>query len=377
MRARSVASGWKHVTTSAMLMALVWATACVSHPSVQVQSPRVSSAATDTARAFIRALVERERLPGLAITVNRGGRVIWHEGIGFADLEARTPVTPGTRFRIGSLSKLLTAMTLMRLSQAGVVDLDAPIAQYMAALPPHLRDIDLRQLAGHIAGIRHYRGNEFLSALSCETLREGLAVFTGDTLVAVPETRYAYSSYGYNLIGAVLESATRRPFAEIVRRQVLIPLEMEATVPDSKAERDPHRARTYAITASGLAAAPADDLSCRWPSGGYLSSTDDLAKLGSALMTPGLLSSASLERMLTPQRTRSGKATSVGIGWRVSVDSSGRRYFHHGGSSNGGAAFLLVYPQEQLVVALASNAFARWGERDALAVASIFIDTSR
>jgi CubicO group peptidase (beta-lactamase class C family) len=247
----------------------------------------------------------------------------------------------------------------------------------MASLPPHLRGISLRQLAGHLAGIRHYRGNEFLSAASCATLSEGLAVFASETLIAAPGSRYAYSSYGYNLIGAVLESAARQPFPEIVRRQLLEPLQIRATVPDSKAERDPQRAQTYSITDSGPVAAPGDDLSCRWPSGGYLSSTDDLAKLGGAVIAPGLLSPASLEQMLTPQRITSGEATSVGIGWRVSADSRGRRYLHHGGSSNGGAAFLVVYPQEQLVIAMASNAFANWGERDALAIASIFIDTSR
>jgi serine beta-lactamase-like protein LACTB, mitochondrial len=80
-----------------------------------------------------------------------------------------------------------------------------------------------------------------------------------------------------------------------------------------------------------VAAAPEDDLSGRWPSGGYLSSTDDLARLGRAVLSPGLLNAASLAVMLTPQRLESGDATSVGIGWRVSVDSHGRTYLHHGG----------------------------------------------
>ena len=265
----------------------------------------------------------------------------------------------------------------MRLSQAGVVDLDAPIGRYMPGLPVRLHDITLRQLAGHQGGIRHYGGTEFLSGAPCETLTEGLPVFDDDPLVAAPGSKYAYSSYGYNLIGAVLENVTAQPFADIVKRQVLAPLAMDATLPDANGTVIPQRAQTYSISESGVEAAPYDDLSCRWPSGGYLSSTDDLAKLGGAILAPGLLDAASLEVMLTPQHTTSGTATVAGIGWRVSVDSRGRKYFHHGGSSNGGAAFLLVYPQEQLVVAMASNAFAKWGERDALEIASNFLDNSR
>jgi CubicO group peptidase (beta-lactamase class C family) len=139
----------------------------------------------------------------------------------------------------------------------------------------------------------------------------------------------------------------------------------------------PDRARLYTVSPGGVTEAPSDDLSGRWPSGGFLSSTDDLARLGRSVLAPGFLSAQSLAVMLTPQRLTSGDVTRVGIGWRISTDSSGRRYLHHGGSSNGGAAFLLVYPEAQLVVAIASNAFAQWGERDALAIAAIFLDEVR
>lgn len=367
-------------TVTFSLLLTLMTGACASRAALEGQARLPPSTIIDSARKYVGALVERERLPGLAITVSIGrigSPAVWHEGFGFADVEARTPATPETGFRIGSVSKLLTATALMRLSQTAVVDLDAPIANYLAALPPHLRDITLRQLAGHMAGIRHYRGNEFLSNTPWETLGDAVSIFASDTLVAEPGSRYAYSSYGYNLIGAVLEAVLDRPFPEVIHRDLAAPLDMRATVPDLKGKAIPQRARTYSVSAAGWAPTPDDDLSGRWPSGGYLSSTDDLARLGRAVLGPGLLNSASLSLMLTPQRLGSGDVTSVGIGWRVSVDSRGRQYLHHGGSSNGGAAFLLVYPKEQLVVAMASNAFAQWGERDALAIAAIFLDTSR
>jgi CubicO group peptidase (beta-lactamase class C family) len=276
-------------------------------------------------------------------------------------------------FRIGSVSKLLTAMTLLRLEQSDRVELDQPIGSYMQTLPMHLQPLTLRHLSGHIAGIRHYRGNEFFTTTGYDRLRDAIAIFANDSLVTQPGTRYAYSSYGYNLIGAVLEEITAQPFPELVRRHVLEPLDMNATAPDMPGAHSASRARLYTVSDSGIATAPLDDLSGRWPAGGYLSSTDDLSRLGRAILADGLLNDEALRTMLTPQRLASGAATPVGVGWRVAQDSTGRRYFHHGGTSNGGAAFLLVYPDQQLVIAMASNAFTSVGERDALRIASIFL----
>jgi CubicO group peptidase (beta-lactamase class C family) len=350
--------------------------ACAPAPSLTPASVASPAHAIDSARVIARALRDGQQLPGLAITVSIGRSVIWREGVGFADLNEKVEATPETRFRIGSVSKLLTAVLLMRLAQDGLLQLDSRVGQYVT-LPEPLASISFRHLAGHLGGVRHYRGNEFLTTTHFATLSDALAVFVDDSLIAAPGSRYAYSSYGYNLIGSALEAMTATPFPDLLRQHVLAPLGMGATVPDQPGAMIPDRARLYTVSPGGVTEAPSDDLSGRWPSGGFLSSTDDLARLGRSVLAPGFLSAQSLAVMLTPQRLTSGDVTRVGIGWRISTDSSGRRYLHHGGSSNGGAAFLLVYPEAQLVVAIASNAFAQWGERDALAIAAIFLDEVR
>jgi serine beta-lactamase-like protein LACTB, mitochondrial len=347
---------------------------CAPQPSIQAAPNVALGREVDSARILVHRLVESHRLPGFAITVSIDQTVVWHEGFGLADMNAMVKTTPETRFRIGSVSKLYTAALLMRLVEQGQVELDTPIGQYLT-LPPQLATVTLRQLAGHLAGVRHYRGNEFLTSAHYATLRDAVAVFAGDSLLVVPGSRYSYSSYGYNLIGAVLEAVTATPFPELLRREVLAPLGMTATVADVDAVPIPGRARTYTVTAQGITATPDDDLSGRWPSGGLLSSTDDLGRLGRSVLSPALLTEASLSVMLTPQRLATGAPTNVGIGWRISADSAGRRYLHHGGSSNGGAAFLLVYPDTRLVIAMASNAFTQWGERDARAIAAVFLGT--
>lgn len=352
----------------------MWGSALVASSlalRIVAQVPGPAGPGVDSARAVVESLIGEHHLPGFAITVTRGNSVLWRQGFGLADREANLAATPTTRFRIGSVSKVVTATLLMRLVEEGRVSLDAPVGSYLA-LPPALAPLTLRQLSGHLGGVRHYGRGEFITTTRYPDLKTALEVFANDTLVAPPGTRYAYSSYGYTLIGAVLEAITGRSFGQLVDQYVANPLGLVSTAPD----HDPAvvRARGYSVDSAGTTTgAVPDDLSGRVPAGGLLSSTDDLARIGLATLAPGLLTTASLEQMLTPQRIASGRSTGVGIGWRIGVDSAGRTYYHHGGTSNGGTAFLLVYPAERLVVAMASNAFTGWGQRQALAVAAAFL----
>lgn len=336
-----------------------------SHPGGVPQS--------SSATVFLDSLRQAQAIPGMAATVSRHGTIVWCGGSGFANREAGVAATPETRFRVGSLSKLFTAVALMRLVETGHLALDRPIRHYLSASPPQWPDLTLRQLAGHTAGVRHYRGGEFFSRTEYGSLREAITIFIDDTLLFPPGTRYAYTSYGYNLIGAVIEAVLAQPFPVALHQLVLDPLQMSGTVPDSASRTIPGRAALYHVEGGQASATPADNLSSRWPSGGYLSTTDDMAQFGSALLRPGFLTEASLALMFTRQTLASGDSTQVGLGWRIGVDDAGRRYLHHGGSSNGGSAFLLLYPAEGLVVAIAANALGSWSTSEALRLAAMFL----
>src|SRR5206468_7080142 len=145
-----------------------------------------------------------------------------------------------------------------------------------------------------------------------------------------------------------------------MREHVLLPLGLTSIVPDVAGAALPARATLYAVSKRTVSPAPEDELSGRWPSGGYLASTDDLAQFAESVLAPGLLDAHSLREMLTPQRLASGAATTVGIGWRIGSDPLAGPFYHHGGPSNGGSAFLLVFPRERLVLAMASNPFGQW-----------------
>ena len=154
--------------------------------------------------------------PGLAIPVSVGGETVWSELCGYANRASVRPVTRTTRFRVGSVSKTLTATVAARLVQRGTLDLDAPIQRYVKSFPRKRGVVSVRRLLAHTAGIRHYRGAEALSTSRYRSVSDAIRVFAADPLLVEPGTRYGYSSYGFNLVGAAIEQIDGRPFGAAV-----------------------------------------------------------------------------------------------------------------------------------------------------------------
>lgn len=326
-------------------------------------------------RKRARAYRDSLKLPALTVAVAVGDEVVLADGFGWSDPAARTPAGPASPFRIGSVSKLFTATAAARLAEAGRLDLDAPIGRYLPDLPGALSSVTARQLAGHLGGVRHYRRDEFISTQPFDEVTGSLDRFLADSLLHPPGAGYTYSSYGYNLLGAVLERASGTPFRLLIRSEVLAPLGLEATWAE-EASRPSTGTRYYWQNRDGeVVEVPPADLSDRWPSGGYVSTAADLARFGTGVLRDDYLSPAARTQLFTSQRTAGGAATRVGLGWRVGTDAEGRPYVHHGGEALGSRAFLLVYPEARVAVALLTNlSFAPLGEAEAKALARPFLE---
>jgi CubicO group peptidase (beta-lactamase class C family) len=296
-------------------------------------------------------------IPGASITIIRNGQVVLNRGFGTADLENRVAATPETRFRIGSVSKPLTSIALGLLVDEGRLDLDAPVQRYVPGFPAKRWPITVRQVAGHLAGIRHYREGEFGNQRPYPTLTDGLRMFQDDSLLFEPGSRFAYSSFGWNLLGAVIEGASGQPYLTFMRDRVLVPLGLSHTIADFPDSLIPSRAQFYtrADSTGPIVNAPFVDNSYKWPGGGYLSTTEDLARWGAAMIEGKLLRRVTRDLLWSPMTTRDGKSTGYGIGWTVRSDSLGRRQVYHTGGSMGGTAILLLYPEQHLTLALLVN----------------------
>jgi len=371
----------------ALSISLLLLAACATPPA-PVQAPRAPvaarhvapSAADPIAAAIAEArevLAERvaNGLPGVSAAAAIDGKIVWMEGFGYADVETRRPVTPATIFRIGSVSKPLTALAVAQLAASGALDLDAPVQRYAPSFPRKDHPITARQLGGHLSGLRHYKGDEMLIARHYDTLTAALAIFQDDPLLFEPGTRYAYSSYGYNLLGVVIEGASGDGYLAYMKAHVFDPLGMTHTVPDDSAHPAPERTSFYAAKRGQVLRAPAVDLSCKWPSGGFLSNAEDLVRFGSALLGPSVLTDAMRSLLFTPMKTAGGKPTTYALGWEVDKQRGRRRFWHSGGSI-GGTSYLALYPDDGVVVAVITN-LGDAHDLGAEKVAEAFLDARR
>lgn len=312
--------------------------------------------------------------PGLSLAVAVDGKIVYSEGFGFADLEERVPVWPTTKFRIGSVSKPLTAIALAQLVEAGKLDLDAPVQKYVPSFPDKGAVITTRMLAGHLGGIRHYQGDEFKIQQHYANVLDGLKIFENDPLVSPPGTKFNYSSYGYNLLSAVVESASGENFLAYMQKHVFDAMGLVHTTADQNARIVEQRSRFYEKEKDGtLENAPYVDNSYKWAGGGFLSTSEDLVRFGSMLLQPGFLRAESLKLLFTSQKTKSGEATGYGVGWGIAKSPSGKVVYAHSGGSVGGTSQLIVYPETHVVVALITNLSGNeWKEEEVEAVAEKF-----
>ena len=313
-----------------------------------------SDAAIEEAQTLILAMMHEQLVPGVSVAVWRD-ELLWSAGFGRSDLETEVAVSPRTRFRIGSISKPLTVAALAKLIEQDKVDLDAPVRQYVPYWPRKSHTITSRQLAGHLAGIRHYVRDEFLIQREFPTVRQGTRIFRDDSLLDPPGEKYRYSSYGFNLLSAVVEGAAGEPFLSFVQQEVFDPLDMHQTVADHPAEVIEHRTRFYARRDGNVYNAPFVNNSYKWAGGGFLSTPTDLTRFAAAHLSERFLRPETIELLWTSQQTNDGKLTGYGIGWRVTADNQGRRVVGHGGGSVGGSCQLVVYPAERVIVVLTAN----------------------
>lgn len=342
------------------------------HPNTQdvpsvTQSAQLPewAGAVEAGRRIARAGLVEQNLPGLSVAVGVGRDLVWAEGFGWADLEHRVPVAPGLRFRIGHASKALTSVAVGLLVEQGRLHLDDEIQVYVPAFPKKQWPVTLRQLMGHVAGVRHYRGEEAdVPAGHCDRASEGLQSFAKDPLLFEPETDYRYSTYGWVLVSAAVEAAADEPFFIFMRTRIFAPLGMTETMPDSATETIPDRVTFYFPRFSGdnhfgPEVARAVDYSCFAGAGAFLSTPADLVRFGMALNSGTLLQPATVKRLQTPQQLASGTDTDYGLGWMLETlplaDQPTPMASHASRSFLGGSTSFLTFPERGIVVAVMSN----------------------
>lgn len=382
------------LTIGLAIYTFLQATTTTLHPDPQAvpsvtlvkPSPRWATAA-DQARLQARTSLVQHNLPGLSVAVGVDSEIVWSEGFGWANLEKRVPVAPHMRFRIGHASKPLTSAAVGLLVEQGRLRLDNDIQTYVPGFPAKQWPVTVRQLMGHMAGVRHYESEEdFMPTAHCERASEGLSRFADHPLLFEPETRYGYSTFGWVLVSAAVEAVAGEPFFAFMRTQVFKPLGMADTTADAGSEPIPDRVTFYyqglgESIGLGSGRETTVDYSCLAGAGGFLSTPSDLVRFGLAMNNGKLLKPDTVRRLQTPQQLASGEDTDYGLGWTLETYTLGgeptRLASHASRTPVGGSTSFLTFPDRRLAVAVTTNISSRDTRSIALKIAEAFAEPAK
>lgn len=317
--------------------------------------PKLAPAIIAGINQKVTEFMSRTSTPGVSVAVVRDGAFIWSTGYGLADLENDVPATNETMYRLGSVSKPITATAVMWLAEHGQLDLDAEVQKYCPAFPKKQWPITIRQLLGHFGGIRHYKENDpaLASTHRYSTMEESLEVFANDDLVSEPGKKFNYSTFGYTVLGCVIEGASRKSYIDFVRSTIFGPAGMNHTETDDEHAIIPHRAQGYQKNKSGtLWNSDLADTSYKIPGGGLISNAEDLARFEVALLNDTLVKSATRELMWTAQKALDGSKNGYALGWGTGSDLGFPAVGHGGGQQRITTAILMQPGKRDGVVVL-------------------------
>jgi CubicO group peptidase (beta-lactamase class C family) len=276
------------------------------------------------------------RIPGLSAAIVRNGKLSWAAGMGFANRERKVPVTPGTPFRIASLTKTFASTLLMQFYEAGKLNLDEPIVRYVPVLERFINgrigdDVTIRHVLNHTSESKP------------------------------PGDRYAYSGARFSRLTWVIESLGGKPFRELLAERILDRVKMPRTVPGQDATDNRYQesladlARPYKLDPAGTLVAaeyPPKRISA---SAGILSTVEDLAQYDAAIDSHEFIRKETQEMAWTPARRRTGETLPYGLGWFVQTYRGERLVWHYGYWPGSFSALYLKIPQRSSTLFLLAN----------------------
>ena len=332
-----------------------WYWAIVALMVVQSGCQALAVDQTDVVDNYVRAEMTKQRIPGLAMLVSRGGQVIRAQGYGLANVELQVPVKPETIFQSGSVGKQFTATAVMMLVEEGKIGLGDNLTKYFPDAPPSWKKVTISELLSHTAGFTDYPKSFDMRRDYTEA--EQLKIVESIPLAFAPGTSWSYSNLGFLTIGILIHKVTGEFYGDFLQERIFRRLGMQTTRIISEADIVPNRSAGYRLVKGELK-------NQEWVSptvnttadGSLYFSIMDLAKWDAALYTEKLLKRSSLEEMWTVAKLNNGQPNSghYGFGWFV-VTKNGHRVVEHEGAWQGFETQISRYVDDKLTVVVLTN----------------------
>lgn len=293
--------------------------------------------------------------PGVSVAVIRAGRdTLVYRGYGLADVENDVPATPRTVYRIGSISKQFTAALVLQLAEQNRLSLEDPIGRHVMGMPEAWREIRVRHLLNHTAGIPPFEEQWWRHGIREEALTPDsvIGLVRGQPLEFAPGTDWHYSNVGYTLLGIMIERVTGQPYARALESRILGPLGLAETRYCEVAPLIRHRASGYQQRDTGVVNAEYTSMTAPYAAGALCSTVGDLAAWNRALGTGRVVGPGSWRRMTTPDSAARRMRYGYGI---VVAEIEGHAVVRHNGGIQGFRADNAYLPDDSLSVTVLTN----------------------
>src|SRR5262245_9997984 len=310
----------------------------------------------DQVDAYVRAVMEKQQIPGVSIAIVKDGQPLQAQGYGLANVELDVKASPDTIYQSGSLGKQFTAAGILLLAEDGKLSLDDRLSKHFPDGPAAWHRITIRHLLTHTSGLKDYEGDEDLDMRRDYTEEELLKVMMKLPVQFEPGTQWSYSNSGYLTLGLLTSKLAGKHWSEFQRERIFEPLGMRTTRVISESAIVKNRAAGYVLDEKRELknqewVAPSLDTLA---DGSLYFSVKDLAAWDAALRERRFLKPASFEAWWTPVALADGTTYGYGFGWEI-VEQRGQRLIEHGGSWQGFRTAIARYVDQGLTVIVLAN----------------------
>ncbi len=294
---------------------------------------------------FVAMNVHDENMGSIAIASN--GAAVYQNAIGYSQLnkDLKTPATIKTKYRIGSISKMFTAVMIFQLIDEGKLSFETPLATYFPQLP-NAQKITIGEMLDHRSGLHNFTNDSLYTASAPKSEAEMIAIFASQKPDFEPDTKAEYSNTNFVLLGYIIEKLTGKTYAEELKKRVTSKIGLADTYYGAKANPAKNEAYSYKYTGQWTQM-PETDMSIPGGAGAIVSTPADLVKFINALFAGKLISRTSLELMKT-MKDNFGMAM-------ITIPFYDKKGFGHTGAIDGFSSLLVYFPEDKLAVAYTSN----------------------
>ncbi len=329
--------------------------------AASVASAAQARTVADAIDQAVKTELQRQRIVGAAIGVIEEGRIVYVQGYGFANRDAKIPVDRETVFNWASNSKPLLAVAAMQLVQRKRLDLDADIRTYVPEFPDKGVTITTRQLLCHQSGLPHYSNGTIVpggpldgNLSSLVNPLASLNRFSGSPLLFDPGSKFSYSTYAYILLSAVVERAGEEPILSQIESRISKRVGMKSLQLDSASNGQANWASGYLKNQAGeIVEAPEEAHEWKFGAGGFKSNIEDFTRWALALTNQRLVNQSMEELMFTPQTLSDGTMTNWGLGFTL-AQQNGLKVSHNG-KQNEATTRMVIYMRNRRAVVVMTN----------------------